>query len=593
MAGFYARHDSQDINFRDPFGAVCSGTSVVLRLYGSGIESVLLEVIYFDGKRASIPMDLREEADMQVFETTLHIDDGYTGLINYYFVVYRDGQAMYYGNSEDCLGGEGRLYPNEPPFYQITVYKDFKVPEWYREGIVYQIFVDRFLNGSEDGRVLGPKKDSFIYATWEDDPMYIRDSNGEIIRWEFFGGNLEGVIKKLDYLKSLGVTAIYLNPVFEASSNHKYDTADYKKIDPMFGDEEVFKKLCHEAYKRDIRIILDGVFSHTGADSVYFNKFGHYDSIGAYQSKESPYFEWYRFVNYPEEYESWWGIKNLPNVNEMDPSYIDFIISGEDSVIKKWMQAGAWGWRLDVADELPDEFIELIKKKAKEIKKDSILIGEVWEDASNKVSYSKKRRYLFGNELDSVTNYPFREAVISFLRGGIDSSGFARRMMSLYENYPLQAFYSNLNLLGSHDTERILTVFEDMGDKASRYLKLAVAVQMTFPGVPVIYYGDEAGLKGGRDPDNRRTYPWGREDQCIQEFYRELTSLRSRNDVFKKGGFRFYPSHEDAICYERFYEGRSVYVVVNRNEHEKLTVSVGERGLNIEVGPLSYRVIWK
>lgn len=591
MTEFYVKHDSQDENYREPFGAVHPGTSVRLRLLGAGIDRVSLEVIYFDGERQTIEMVQDTADNEQFFETVLNIDEGYTGLINYYFTVYRDGQAIYYGNRQDGLGGEGSLYPNEPPYYQITVYKDFKTPAWYKEGIVYQIFTDRFLNGNKDGKVLSPKKDSFIYATWEDSPMYIKDSKGDTVRWEFFGGNLEGVIKKLDYLKSLNVTAIYLNPIFEARSNHKYDTGDYKKIDPMFGDEDTFKKLCHEAEKRNIKIILDGVFSHTGADSIYFNKFGHYESIGAYQSKESPYFKWYRFADYPDEYESWWGVKDLPNVNEMDPDYIDFIITGKDSVIRKWMRDGASGWRLDVADELPDEFIELIRKEAKEIRQDSVIIGEIWEDASNKVSYSKRRKYLFGSELDSVTDYPFRDAVIAFLKGVIDSGGFSRRIMSLYENYPREAFYSALNLLGSHDTERILTVFEDKGDKALRYFKLAVIMQMTLPGVPVIYYGDEAGLKGGKDPDNRRTYPWGREDGEIFDFYKRITAIRSGSDVLKKGDFVFHTSGENVLCYERSYAGKKAYVAINRSETDRTAVDFGESGPHINVGPLDWSII--
>ncbi|MDI3508975.1 MAG: cyclomaltodextrinase / maltogenic alpha-amylase / neopullulanase [Clostridiales bacterium] len=589
MIEVYAKHDSHDTFYRTPFGAVKSGSTVTLRIKAGGIENAELALKFFDGSEQILSMTKAAGAEGHAFEGRVDIGDEYTGLINYYFILYAGQNVLYYGCQQDGMGGTGKLYDAVPPPYQITVYKGFTVPQWFKEGIVYQIFVDRFLNGNEDGKVSNPKQNSFIYGCWDDDPMYIRNKEDDIERWEFFGGNLKGVMAKLDYLKSLNVTAIYLNPIFEASSNHKYDTGDYKKIDPMYGDESLFKKLCIEAGKRGIKIILDGVFSHTGADSIYFNKFGRYDSIGAYQSKESPYYSWYRFTQYPYEYECWWNIKNLPNVNELAPSYQNFIIYDGDSVLKHWMNAGAYGWRLDVADELPDEFIEAFKAEMKQVNKDSVLIGEVWEDASNKVSYSRRRRYLFGNELDSVTNYPFRNAVIGFLRGDIDSAGFTRRMMSLYENYPRETFCAALNVLGTHDTERIFTVFEDKGENAYKYAKLAVVIQMTFPGVPLIYYGDEVGIKGGTDPDNRRTYPWGRENDDILAFYKRMSDLRN-TDIFDKGDFKFHPSGRDVLCYERSYEGSKAFVFINRNVERAVSVDVPTQGVSIDINALDFKI---
>ena len=324
--------------------------------------------------------------------------------------------------------------------------------------------------------------------------MYIKDMDGNIVRWDFYGGNLLGVKKKLEYIKSLGVSVIYFNPIFDSPSCHKYDTGDYEKINPMFGDEEIFKDLCNEAEKIGIKIILDGVFSHTGSDSKYFNKFGNYNSLGAYQSLQSPYYRWYRFNDYPDLYEAWWGFSNMPNIDELNPSYLDYIIRDDNSIVEKWIRLGASGWRLDVADELPDEFIKILKKKLKEVDKDSVLIDEVWEDASNKVSYSRKREYLFGNELDSVTNYPLRQIILDLVRNYIGNKSFIRRYLSLKENYPKEYFYSTMNMLGNHDTERVLTMLNN----SVELLKEAVAIQMTLPGVPLIYYGDEAGLTGGK-----------------------------------------------------------------------------------------------
>ncbi len=583
MTELFVKHHSWEEDFRNPFGAVKSGQSVKLALETSGVERAEVNLIFINGDTRSILMTKNEKVNIGYFQTDLNIDPSYSGIINYYFSIYSEGKKIYYGNNEELTGGEGKLYFENPKYYQITVYKDFKVPDWYKEGIVYQIFVDRFCNGNTQGIVQNPKKNSFIYGSWYDDPMYIRDKDGKIARWDFYGGNLQGIINKLDYIKSLGATVIYLNPIFESVSNHKYDTGDYKKIDPMFGDDKKFQELCVKANKRGIRIILDGVFSHTGSDSVYFNKYDNYDSVGAYQSKESSYYDWYRFQEYPDKYESWWGFDNQPNVDELNLSYKNFIITGKDSVIRKWMKLGASGWRLDVADELPDEFIHDIKKEIKSINKDSVLIGEVWEDASNKISYSERRKYLFGEELDSVTNYPFRTYLISFLKGEMNSLDFSKKIMSLYENYPKEAFYSNLNILGTHDTERILSMFEH---KEEQFLKLALAVQMTMPGVPMIYYGDEAGLKGGKDPENRKPYPWGKGNRDIFKLYKRLASIRNEYEIFKKGDLRFLNLNEDILCYKRCYMDKSAFVILNSNVENKINLDIDmedNRGIYLDI----------
>ncbi|MGL5245863.1 MAG: glycoside hydrolase family 13 protein, partial [Sarcina sp.] len=408
---------------------------------------------------------------------------------------------------------------------------------------------------------------------WNDEPMYIKDSKGKIIRWDFFGGNLKGIIKKLNYLKELGISIIYMNPIFKSVSCHKYDTADYEVIDEMFGTNEDFKLLCEEGKKLNIRIILDGVFSHTGADSKYFNKFGSFESLGAYESRCSPYFQWYRFFQYPDSYECWWGFDNQPNVEELTPSYIDFIIENEDSVIAKWLKLGASGWRLDVADELPDEFIRLIKKRMSSVDNESVLIGEVWEDASNKISYSKSRKYFLGRELDSVTNYPLRDSILAFVLGNMDSSTFAKKIMNLRENYPRENFFAGMNLLGNHDTERILTKLNGN----IKLLKLAVCIQMTLPGVPLVYYGDEAGSAGGNDPENRKTFPWGREDNIILNWYKKLINIRNKNEVFTKGEFFIDVDCNlpmQVLFYKRFICGKEAIVLINAsNEEKKLSLS--------------------
>ena len=560
-------HDSHNLELRNPFGAVSIGIKVRIRLWTSKKCSAYINLINFHNNQIEIQMNeigWNSSVNNWVYEMEVDTSNN-TGLIYYYFRVNYHGRDIIYGNNIESLGGVGQVYFNEPVSYQITIYSKQEVPSWYREGIIYQIFVDRFFNGEDEGKVLNPKKNTFIYGNWDDSPMYIKDVNGNIARWDFYGGNLLGVKKKLEYIKSLGVSIIYFNPIFDSPSCHKYDTGDYEKIDPMFGDEQIFKDLCSEAEKLGMRIILDGVFSHTGSDSKYFNKFGNYDSLGAYQSLQSPYYRWYRFNDYPNLYETWWGFSNMPNVDELNPSYLDYIIRNDNSVIEKWLSLGAGGWRLDVADELPDEFIKILRKKLKEVKKDSVLIGEVWEDASNKVSYNRKREYLFGNELDSVTNYPLRQIILDLVRNHIGSKYFIKKYLSLKENYPKEYFYSTMNMLGNHDTERVLTMLNNNID----LLKEAVLIQMTLPGVPLIYYGDEAGLNGGKDPSNRKSYPWGKENKDILEFYRKISAIRVSEEALKNGEIEFLEFNNGILGYERTLNKDRIIIVVNIMEKEE------------------------
>lgn len=575
MGKAYIYHDSQDTFYREPFGAVSVGSKVSLRLECKECGEVFIEVIKFDGSRYSIPMTIEERRNECIIYKGIIDTTNSLGVINYYFKYIKDGFTKYYGNNDECLGGEGKIYYDFPNYYQITVYEDNKIPSWYKEGIIYQIFVDRFFNGNKDSVIFNKKKNSFIYGNWYDEPMYIRDNNGSIKRWDFYGGNLRGVIEKLDYIKSLGVNIIYMNPIFDAVSCHKYDTGDCENIDKMYGTNSDFKELCQKAEEKGIRIILDGVFSHTGSDSRYFNKYGNYGELGAYESKYSKYYKWYRFYDYPNSYECWWGFENQPNVEELEKTYSDYIVNSENSIIAKWLRLGASGWRLDVADELPDEFIQMIKERMKNEKEDSVLIGEVWEDASNKVSYSKRRKYLLGNELDSVTNYPYRDIISNFLNEEISSKDFYKVIMSIKENYPRENFYANMNLLGNHDTERILTALKENLNK----LKLALCLQMTLPGVPLIYYGDEAGLLGNNDPENRKTYPWGRENKEILSYYSFFGNFRKNEEVLRKGDFYiFKDTPEDIIAFKRVYKEKEMIIIVNRSNSRKTITLDSEKG---------------
>ena len=561
--------------FKAPFGAlkINEGADIKVNVNDNDVYSINLiiekedENLKFENVRR---ISLEKEND-KVYKCK--IEPLLTpGIYYYYFEVeikrYGNYQKKFYGkvekNGETCEYSYANLKK-----YQLTVYEESKVPDWFKEGILYHIFIDRFNNGNRSGKPSNPKKNSFIYANWDDDPMYIKDANGNIVRWDFYGGNLKGIINKLGYLKKLGVSIIYLSPVFESSSNHKYSTGDYKKIDPMFGDEEIFKELIDKAEAKGISIILDGVFSHTGADSVYFNKFNNYDSKGAYGNEDSPYRNWYNFNDSKEGYECWWGVSDLPNINELEPSYMDYIIKDKDSVLNKWTKMGVKGWRLDVVDELPDEFVTEFKKELRNTENDSVLVGEVWEDASNKISYGKRRKYLLGNQLDSVMGYPFRKGMLSFLNGEIKSYELNDIYMNMKENYPPESFKANLNLLGTHDVKRVKTALNNDKDM----VKLAVLAQMTFEGVPYIYYGDEAGLEGGVDPDNRRPYPWKNEDNEMIDFYRNSIQTRNRVKALSTGDTRFiYTMDDDVFAYIRTINDDNeddCLIIINRSNDYK------------------------
>ena len=399
---------------------------------------------------------------------------------------------------------------------------------------------------------------------------------------DFYGGNFKGIAEKMEYIASLGVNILYLNPISKSFSSHRYDTGDYKTPDPMLGTEADFTAMCNAAHKHGIKVILDGVYSHTGSDSLYFDKKRTFGGNGAYCSPDSPYYRWFTFHNYPDSYNSWWGFDTLPTVNKMEPDFLEYVITGEDSVIKHWMKLGADGFRLDVADELPDAFIKLLKEELRKIRPDALLMGEVWEDASNKVAYETRRRYFVDGELDSCMNYPFRTAIINFLRERDDGSALKNTVMTIAENYPPQVLLCNMNLLGTHDTPRILTALVDDFDgsreqKAKRHLSptqrqiakerlmLATLLQFTLPGAPSIYYGDEALMEGYKDPFNRRTYPWGREDLPLLEHFRQLGRLRKEQEALRSGDLEFFQAGDQLLGFSRSLNGKKIRIYVNRS----------------------------
>ena len=557
-------HDAYDPVYRSPLGAVKCGQDVTICAKSDCAVTLRL---WGDRGEEKIPMTEKNG----LYSASFTAQEA--GLLWYCFLL-EDGRV--FCAPDDLLGGESVLLNHDAPLHshQITVYSsDYVTPSWMREAVVYQIFPDRFCDGC-NGALLKRRKDICIHTDMQEMPYCIPDGDGEVIKTDdFYGGNLKGIEQKLPYLRQLGVTALYLNPIFESPSNHKYNTGNYMRIDPTFGDEADFVSLCKAAHALQMRVILDGVFSHTGDDSVYFNRYGRYPTVGAYQSKKSRYFKWYTFRKFPDDYKCWWDFKTLPNVNEMEPSYLDFIIRAENSVIAKWLQLGADGWRLDVADELPEEFIQLLRARVKQIKPDACIIGEVWEDASNKISYGKLRHYLCGQELDSVMNYPLREALIQFFLGLENAADTARRITCLQNNYPKEAFYSMMNLIGSHDRSRIINILGECDDQRidrfaqrdvrmteeqyalgkARLKKMFTAVSV-LPGMPTIYYGDEAGLQGMRDPFCRAFYPWGRQDTELVEHFQQALQMRADNPVLRTGFLRMGAVGEDTLVVERYLQ---------------------------------------
>lgn len=575
-------YNSRDLKYKNPYGAVETGTELSISLLVKrcvGDCSVDLVLLYDRDESCAvyemIEVDNPSSSVYAEYSVSLTLDK--VGLYWYWFETCKDGQKRRVGRGQ----ADNRAYFDIDVSWQLTVYKrKYEVPEWIEGGVFYQIFVDRFCSEGERHSIEG-KIDRY---DWGGVPEF-REKGGRIYNNDFFGGNLRGIIKKLPYLSDLGVTCIYLSPIFEAYSNHKYDTGDYMKIDSMFGNEAIFGELCEKAFGFGIRVICDGVFAHTGSDSVYFNKYGKYGSDGAYGNEKSQYRHWYYFE--PDgSYRTWWGIDTLPLVNKSEPSYIKFI-TGEEGVVRHWLRAGASGWRLDVADELPGEFLERLAGAAKDEKSDSILVGEVWEDASKKIAYGERKNYFDGDKLDSVTNYPFKNAIIDFVKNG-NAKALAITVEDITENYPSDVLHCLMNILGTHDSVRIITALagEDLenesreamaekklsGDERERgimMLKVAAAIQMTLPGVPCIYYGDECGMEGYKDPFNRGCYPWGYENYELQSWYKKLISIRADHEVYKRGGYRTVEANESLYAFSRFDDGDDIITVSNCGEQDR------------------------
>ena len=565
--------DSKLSQFKTPFGVLHPGKPCTMHIQipvscrTTRVQLLLLRENC--GTEREIEMSLQERGELyECYGCTFALERA-----ELYFYCFRITTA----NEQFRLFKQGNDTNMEAgDLWQLSCVEErYPVPEALRGAVMYQIFPDRFYQSGvcDCAEKLRPY---YVHESRDELPVYLPNEHGEMLNNDFFGGNLNGIREKLPYLHGLGVEILYLNPIFMAFSNHRYDTYDYKRVDPMLGTEADFTALCEAAHVLGMKIVLDGVFSHVGSRSPYFQS--------AISNPDSPYRDWFQFKHYPDVYESWWGITTLPCVDKMNESYIRYIIEDEDSVLAHWLRLGADGFRLDVVDELPDAFVERLRRRLRELDPEAILIGEVWEDASNKIAYNVRRRYFTGRQLDSVMNYPWQKAILRYVRGEDDGTGLGASIRTIAENYPPDVLQAVMNILSTHDTPRAINAILDPrnGDRTElarrhftaeqlaegkKRLKMAAFLQFMLPGMPCIYYGDEAGMTGYRDPFNRAYYPWGREDGNLISFYRSLARVKKASPALRRGTVLVLEAGGGRLMLLRQYEGKNVAVCCNRSEN--------------------------
>ncbi len=559
-------HDPYDARFRSPRGAIPARTEFCVRIRVYGECERAFARVWRDGRAELTEMTA---ADGNEYAAVIYSGDE-PGLLWYYFIIDAPGGRVYLGKPEI---GACEMSVTEPASFQITVCDPlFDAPKWMRSSIMYQIMPDRFRAGGKARQPHG--RGAYLHGDWYEPPdLRKKSADGDAEAIDFFGGNLRGIYEKLSYIKDLGAGALYLNPIFEARSNHKYDVGDYSKIDESFGDDAEFRALAKAASDIGINIVLDGVFSHTGADSVYFNKYGTYVAGGAFSDPESVYRKWYRFDG-DGGYDCWWGIETLPNINELEPSFLNYAVAGDNSIVARYLNMGANGWRLDVADELPMRFIRALRRRVKAESPRNAVIGEVWDDISNKIAYGAERSYALGDTLDSAMNYPLRARLLGFLLGKNDAYSLAEVIKHQRATLPNAMYYSMMNLLGSHDKPRVISALSGRNDlepprNERRYEQLSKAEYALgkrrfadawrfvchLPGMPCLYYGDEAGMTGMADPFCRAAYPWGREDIELLEEIKEINALRNGSGALKTGECDVFARNADEVEVVRTISG--------------------------------------
>jgi len=610
------RFDSQELSDKRPFGAVPAGTTVDFVLHakpGVSRATLVLEKRHLEGDQivleytevARVPLGPSPEGGLQAWRGSYTFRD--VSVYGYYFelmihdakYVYENNAQRVYWSKEPGDNGLGMIAaspgsPKQIGRYRHTVYlPDFKVPDWAPDAVYYYIFPERFRNG-DPSHLPNPAVDTYhgypveVHHNWLDKPWkpHSGDGSDDIPCNDFFGGDIAGIIEKLPYIASLGANALYINPMFKAPSNHKYDTADYTQIDPHFGTNADFARLCAEAAKVRIRVLPDTSINHTGSESIYFDRYGNYGGKGAFSggkiNPSSPYADWYTF--YPEQknpnkqYKGWAGVDSMPEVNKSSPSFRAFIYGNRDGVMEQWLDRGAAGWRMDVAPWVPDDFWREWRKAVKQHKPDALTVAESWFDAS---------KFFLGDEFDSTMNYIFRSAVLAYANGAKATQAY-RSLEYMREVYPQQALFALMNVLSSHDVARSVCLFGYKDDatpaevvrEAKQRLLLAVFVQMTYPGSPTIYYGDEVGVTGGDDPYDRAGYPWtdlgGKPDNALLQQFKLLVKLRTDNPILRRGGIDAPLLLNDHVIVLARHLGNTWAITASNNDHfaQKVTVTL-------------------
>ena len=427
------------------------------------------------------------------------------------------------------------------------------VPDWVPDAVFYHIFPDRFANGD-------PGNDPPNVQAWGAKPTI----HG------FQGGDLRGVMQRFDYLLELGINAIYFNPIFQSTSTHRYNTTDYYKIDPKLGTEQDFLELLDLAHRQGVRVILDGVFNHCGRGFFAFN-----DLIE--NEAHSPYKDWFHVRRFPldafgdgkaEAYLGWWGFKSLPKFNTNNPQVRRYLLD----VGRHWIEKGADGWRLDVPNEIDDDsFWAEFRERVKSANSDAYLVGEIWDIDP---------RWISPGHFDGLMNYPVRKALLGWIaEGSLSTAEFAGQITAVLQAYPRPNLLSHYVPLGSHDTERVRTLCG--GDV--RRVRLMALFQFCFPGAPAIYYGDEIGLEGKKDPDSRRAFPWDetRWDRDLRGHYQRLIALRRAQPVLRCGDYQplLAENSTHLLAFARRSEDAAAVVVLNASDStRRASVQVSSLG---------------
>jgi len=603
-------YNSRDISYKKPFGAVAQGKKITINITTkvNNVKSVELvvekqkitgnieKVEYLDKKTYCMAKTKSNDTSKDNWKYNLTFKE--IGVYTYYFILKNDDNSLIYGNNSSKLGsvtglnGKGKVYglKSDVIRYRQTVYaSDFKVPDYASDMVYYQIFPDRFKNGDKSNdqktnEVTYGNRNLEFHKNWIDTPYKPGDSDGSTIDddiWnnDFFGGDLAGVKQKLPYLKNLGINTIYFNPIFTAPSNHKYDTADYMNVDPHLGSNSFFKGLVSDAKSMGIRIVLDTSFNHCSSDSIYLNRYKTYKGVsGAFEGEQinikSPFYSWFDFnpsaTNPDGMYSGWMGYSDLANINEVD-SFKDFAFKNSDSVSKFWMKLGIGAWRMDVTPYVSDDFWREWRKEVKEKDYNFLTISEVWTDSS---------KYLLGDMFDTNMNYLFREALLNYATGG-NAKDSLEMFEMIRESYPQESFKALMNLISSHDVERSLYRFgytssnnsTDVIKEAKDKYIMSTFFQMTYPGAPSIYYGEEVGLTGGSDPFNRGTYPWaedgGNPDLTMLSKVKSLVKLRDDNEILRRGSIVNTFANDSIIVTIRTYKGKVAIIAVNNSNTEK------------------------